>query len=856
MAINLATAYVAIVPSMKGVGKSINDAFGNVDTMPAGTKAGAAYAEGAQSGLGSLKSGAIAGIFQTATQTAIGYVQNLSGEMIEASDSAQKFASTLSFAGVDDSTIKNLTASTQEYADKTVFNLNDIRNTTAQLAANGVPNYEKLAEAAGNLTAVAGGGADAFASVAMALTQTAGAGKLTTENWNQIADAIPGASGKLQEAMKANGAYTGDFRDAMAKGQITADEFNQALMQLGMSDTAVQAAQSASTIEGASGNLEAAVTKFGSTVIDKAKPAITQLMNSMSDLVGTVTDKVGPAFDWLSQHGDQVKTAVIGVATAWGTLRTLMAVGSISNAVTAAGGMIPALTAWASNLNIVKAAQLALNGVVAIGKGIQAAFNLVLSMNPIMLVVIALAALTAGLIWFFTQTDLGRQAWQSFTTWLTTTWDSIKQTASAVFTGIGNAISSACDAVRNTWQSFTTWLTTTWDSIKQTASTVFTGIGNAISGAWNAVRNATTEAWNAIWTGFLQPILTTIGHAFYDIGIVIAAVFVTAWNAVRNVTVTVWNAIVGFLQPILNTIGNAISSACNAIYSAWYTAWNAVSNVVRTVWNAIVGFLQTILNTVWNAIVSACNAIYSAWYTAWNAISNVVRTVWNAIVGFLQPILNTIGNAISSACNAISRAWDAAWNAIGNVFRNAWNGMTGAVSSAANAIGSTVSGIKDRITGVFSDAGSWLSQAGRQVIQGLINGITGMAGAVKDKIEGLGHNVVGWAKGVLGINSPSRVFRDQVGRWIPAGMAAGITRNLSPVQQAMDTMGGLRPTGGMWAPSPAFAGTGVQALAGTGLQGMGVAQQQGDIIIPVYVGGSKLDEMVVTAARRADYRRG
>lgn len=771
MAINLATAYVAIVPSMKGVGKSINDAFGNVDTTPAGTKAGAAYAEGTQSGLASLKAGAIAGIFQTATQTAIGYVQGLSGEMIEASDSAQKFASTLSFAGVDDSTIKTLTAATQEYADKTVFNLNDIRNTTAQLAANGVPNYEKLAEAAGNLTAVAGGGATAFSSVAMALTQTAGAGKLTTENWNQIADAIPGASGKLQEAMKANGAYTGDFRDAMAKGEITADEFNQALMQLGMSDTAVQAAQSASTIEGASGNLEAAVTKFGSTVIDKAKPAITQLMNSMSDLVGTVTDKVGPAFDWLSQHGDQVKTAVIGVATAWGTLRTLMAVGSISNAVTEAGGMIPILKAWASNLNIVKSAQLAWNGVVAIGKGIQAAFNLVLSMNPIMLVVIALAALTAGLVWFFTQTDLGRQA----------------------------------------WQSFTTWLTTTWDSIKQTASTVFTGIGNAISGAWNAVRNATTEAWNAIWTGFLQPILTTIGHAFYDIGIVIAAVFVTAWNAVRNVTVTVWNAIWGFLQPILSTIGNAISSACNAISSAWNTAWNAISNVFRTVWNAI----------------------------------------W----GFLQPILNTIGNAISSACNAISRAWDAAWNAISNVFRNAWNGMTGAVSSAANAIGNTVSGIKEKITGVFSGAGSWLSDAGRQVIQGLINGIGNMAGAVKDKIEGLGHNVVGWAKGVLGINSPSRVFRDQVGRWIPAGMAAGITRNLTPVQQAMDTMGGLRPTGGMWTPSPAFAGTGAQALAGTGLQGMGVAQQ-GDIIIPVYVGGSKLDEMVVTAARRADYRRG
>ena len=56
----------------------------------------------------------------------------------------------------------------------------------------------------------------------MVLTQTAGQGKLTTENWNQLSDAIPGASGKIQQALKEAGAYTGNFRDAMADGQITA----------------------------------------------------------------------------------------------------------------------------------------------------------------------------------------------------------------------------------------------------------------------------------------------------------------------------------------------------------------------------------------------------------------------------------------------------------------------------------------------------------------------------------------------------------------------------------------------------------------------------------------------------------
>ena len=106
----------------------------------------------------------------------------------------------------------------------------DIQNVTAQLAANGVENYDKLAEAAGNLNAVAGGNKETFSSVGMVLTQTAGQGKLTTENFNQLSDAIPGASGKIQEALLNAGAYAGNFREALEKGEVTAQEFNDAVL--------------------------------------------------------------------------------------------------------------------------------------------------------------------------------------------------------------------------------------------------------------------------------------------------------------------------------------------------------------------------------------------------------------------------------------------------------------------------------------------------------------------------------------------------------------------------------------------------------------------------------------------------
>lgn len=251
----------------------------------------------------SVKWGVVAGIAQAGAQRIMGLFSGMASSAMDASDSTDKFRSTLDFANIDNGTIEKLIKSTQRYADLTVYDIADIRNVTSQLAANGVKGYGDLAEAAGNLNAVAGGNADTFKSVGMVLTQTAGAGKLTTENWNQMADAIPGASGKLQEAMKKNGAYTGNFRDAMAKGQITADEFNKAIMDLGMTDAAKQAAQSTSTFEGAIGNWQAAVTGFGQSVLTALKPQLTGAINF-------ATDKLSGFTSWFTKTWDSVSGMV------------------------------------------------------------------------------------------------------------------------------------------------------------------------------------------------------------------------------------------------------------------------------------------------------------------------------------------------------------------------------------------------------------------------------------------------------------------------------------------------------------------------------------------------------------------
>lgn len=258
-----------------------------------------------------IKGSFLGGLAASAVQMVGDALLDLGGEALNAADSLTKFESTMSFAGFGTAEIEASRQAVQDYAARTVYDLETVANTTAQLAANGVADYQALTEAAGNLNAVAGGNADTFNSVAMVMTQTAGAGKLTTENWNQLADAIPGASGKLQEAMLANGAYTGNFRDAMAEGQITAEEFNQAIMQLGMSDAAIEAASSVDTIEGAIGNLKATIVDgFANLLTDGGMDAITGFINGIANTLQSAGQYIGPAIE-------TIKSAVAGIGEAF-----------------------------------------------------------------------------------------------------------------------------------------------------------------------------------------------------------------------------------------------------------------------------------------------------------------------------------------------------------------------------------------------------------------------------------------------------------------------------------------------------------------------------------------------------------
>lgn len=328
---DLGSAWLNVVPSFNGMKREIAKELGGVDVTGSTSSWGSRLGESLTRGIG----GAIETIGKIglgATAAAVGGIGAALGayipEAIKASDATDKFQNTLKFAGVDPGKIKDLTAAAQTYADKTIYDLQDIQSMTSKLAANGVKGFDKLAEAAGNLTAAAGGGKNEFAAFGYAMVQVNAAGRLMTQDWNQIANAIPGGAGKIMQALKDMGAYTGDFRDAMAKGKISAEDFNKAITQLGFDEVAIKAAQSATTFEGAWGNLEASLNKELTGSLREVKKPMTELINAVADgLVPQLGEKLAPAAQsaagWIQRLADSVKSGETNIKSLKGQLEAV-----------------------------------------------------------------------------------------------------------------------------------------------------------------------------------------------------------------------------------------------------------------------------------------------------------------------------------------------------------------------------------------------------------------------------------------------------------------------------------------------------------------------------------------------------
>lgn len=905
MAYNLATAYVPIVPSMEGVGKAIEKAFGDA-SQNAGSKGGGQAGKGFASGL--LAKGGIIGAAAAVTTKAMGVISNSIGSAVGRADQMNNFPKVM----------KNLGYSSQDAAAsiKKISNALDGLPTTSSAMTGMVqqlaPLTSNLDEAtdialAFNNAMLAGGASTMEQENALTqYTQMLSAGKVDMQAWRSIQAAMPGQLNQVAEAMLGAGKNSNDLYEAMKNGSISFDDFNKKVMELNQNGfgkyasfaqqakdatqgigtamenvknrvaKAVQKVIEAVGVENIAGAINGFSSQFGKVgdaaasmvtgvkgwfgkAAQAAQPLVsiwksdfgqlgmylkglasnaqafggslldvvtnggglqnflTGLNNIISPLVnwwialtrnvsifiGTLSDSGGvqaflaslsELWKGLTQLGQGLSDAVTGflavgqnggVAASIGQL-----VGDVFNAaapfVEKLASTLQSLGDWAigngdairtiiagiaggfaafKTASLISAAVTALKSFDAAAKIAAAGqwvLNAAMNANPIVLVVTAIAALVSALVWFFTQTETGRKAWAAFTSFLSSAWQSVV----SFVTGLGQNIANFfTQTIPNAIQSVIQWF-------QQLPSAIGTALSNLITsiGTW-----AVSFGQSALQAG--QQFVSNIANFLTNLPATIAY-----WLAYGITFVVLWAAQLGSQaisagQQFLTNLGTFLMQLPGNI-------WNWLTSTVASVasWAAQMGA---------NALSAGSQFLSNVG----TFISQLPSNVGSWLSGAISAAASFVGQMASNAVNAGSRFLSSIGSYISQVPGRIGAGLSGAISAVGSFASSMASGalragqqfLSNLVNTLASIPGRMVS-IGSQIVQGIINGITGSIGQVGSAILGGVKDAIADVKNMLGIHSPSRLFRDQIGRNIGLGLAQGISNSQAAVMASMNDM--------------------------------------------------------------------
>lgn len=905
MAYNLATAYVPIVPSMEGVGKAIEKAFGDA-SQNAGSKGGGQAGKGFASGL--LAKGGIIGAAAAVTTKAMGVISNSIGSAVGRADQMNNFPKVM----------KNLGYSSQDAAAsiKKISNALDGLPTTSSAMTGMVqqlaPLTSNLDEAtdialAFNNAMLAGGASTMEQENALTqYTQMLSAGKVDMQAWRSIQAAMPGQLNQVAEAMLGAGKNSNDLYEAMKNGSISFDDFNKKIMELNQNGfgkyasfaqqakdatqgigtamenvknrvaKAVQKVIEAVGVENIAGAINGFSSQFGKVgdaaasmvtgvkgwfgkAAQAAQPLVsiwksdfgqlgmylkglaanaqafggslldvvtnggglqnflTGLNNIISPLVnwwialtrnvsifiGTLSDSGGvqaflaslsELWKGLTQLGQGLSDAVTGflavgqnggVAASIGqlvgdafnaaapfveklasTLQSLgdWAIGNGDAIRTIIAGIAGGFAAF-KTASLISAAVTALKSFDAAAKIAAAGqwvLNAAMNANPIVLVVTAIAALVSALVWFFTQTETGRKAWAAFTSFLSSAWQSVV----SFVTGLGQNIANFfTQTIPNAIQSVIQWF-------QQLPSAIGTALSNLITsiGTW-----AVSFGQSALQAG--QQFVSNIANFLTNLPATIAY-----WLAYGITFVVLWAAQLGSQaisagQQFLTNLGTFLMQLPGNI-------WNWLTSTVASVasWAAQMGA---------NALSAGSQFLSNVG----TFISQLPSNVGSWLSGAISAAASFVGQMASNAVNAGSRFLSSIGSYISQVPGRIGAGLSGAISAVGSFASSMASGalragqqfLSNLVNTLASIPGRMVS-IGSQIVHGIISGITGSIGKVGSAILGGVKDAISGVKNFLGIHSPSRLFRDQIGRNIGLGLAQGISNSQAAVMSSMNGM--------------------------------------------------------------------
>ena len=392
-------------------------------------------------------------------------------------------------------------------------------------------------------------------------------------------------------------------------------------------------------------------------------------------------------------------------------------------------------------------------------------------------------------------------------------------------------LGEAIEPVTTAWTNFKAgalqWVLDNWNVV----AVALAGITTALV-LLNAATIAQTVSQWAQNAAFLASPITWVVAGITAL----VAGFLYLWNnceGFRNFWIGLWDSIKAVLSPVIEWLKQAFAQAWAAIKAVWdkvkpyfEAIWEVIKLRAMIAWELIKGYFSIAweaIKLVWNNAkayftmvwenIKLVFSVVKVWFagmflSAWEAI----KVIWNAVTGYFKQIWETIKGIFAVVKAVLSGNWSEAWEAIkgivsgwGQYFAGVWDGIKGVFATVKVWFSSTFSAAWEAIKGIFANVKTYFSTVvnnivsafsnikekfltiGSNIVAGIKQGISNAWNNLKAWLEGLFGDLIGVAKRILGIHSPSRVFK-YIGEMITKGLAVGIEQGTNAVVKAEENI--------------------------------------------------------------------
>ena len=398
-----------------------------------------------------------------------------------------------------------------------------------------------------------------------------------------------------------------------------------------------------------------------------------------------------------------------------------------------------------------------LPGIITTVKTAVTGFFALLSANPIGIVITAIGALVAGLVYFFTQTETGKAIFQDFMTWLSATWNELLPVLTEVWNNIVSAATTA-------WNTLVEFVTPIVQEVASVIQTVWNGISTWWSENQGLIQQTFETVWNTIQT-VIQTVMPIIQSIIETAMNILAPFIETTWNNICTVVTTVWDLIKIAIETAMAIIGGIITTVMAVINGDWDTAWNTIKGIGEAIWNGISESAQTIFNGFKQFLSDTWDGIKEVANTAWETLKSSVLSIIDNIVSGAQNAWNLMSRGVSALVSSVTGFFNQLWNidlygAGQAILQGFLNGLRSMWSSVTNFVGGIASWIRNHKGPIEYDR-KLLIPAGNAIMQGLDSGLRDRFKDVKKTVNGVAGEITDVFSGDnLDLDTSSAVTRN------------------------------------------------------------------------------------------------